>query len=304
MAWETTFAEGDVDRAFRDCDLVVEAEYRTQSQAHVAIEPCGALAEPDSTGRIILWSANQSVFRVQANVAEGLGLSMAKLRSVTPRVGGGFGNKMEMHVQGMTVALAIATGRPVKMILSREEDFQIVRLRHPYIVRSKTGAMKDGTLVARDVEVLLDCGAYGDDSPGVMGFSLYMARGPYRIPNNRARGRLYYTNKIRFGAFRGFGNPQVSFATESQLDEIAEKLQIDPIELRLKNATRKGDAWVGGGLVGSDGFVKCLEAVRDRLQLAGAEEDQTASGNATQFRRSVLVAYQRNFGDGSDYSVA
>lgn len=263
LAWQTTFAEGDVDRAFSECDVVVEGEFRTQAQAHVAIEPCGALAEVDAMGRVTLWSSNQSVFRVQANVSEGLGISMSKLRCLTPRVGGGFGNKMEMHVQAMTAALALASGRPVKMILSREEDFEIVRLRHPYVIRCKTGARKDGTLIARDVELLVDCGAYGDDSPGVMGFSLLMARGPYNIPHNRARGRLLYTNKIRFGAFRGFGNPQVSFASEIQLDEIAARIGMDPIELRIKNASRRGDTWVGGGQINSDGFVECLKKVRD-----------------------------------------
>jgi CO/xanthine dehydrogenase Mo-binding subunit len=275
LAWSTSFSEGDVDRAWSECDLIVEGEFETQAQAHVAIEPCGALAEIDAAGRVTLWSANQSVFRVQANVCEALCLSMSKLRCMTPRVGGGFGNKMEMHVQAMTAALAIDSGRPVKLILTREEDFEIVRHRHPYRIRAKTGAKRDGTLVAREVDIIVDCGAYGDDSPGVMGFSLLMARGPYRIPNVRATGQLYYTNKIRFGAFRGFGNPQVSFATEIQIDEIAEKIGMDALDLRLKNATRKGDSWVGGGPVHSDGFASCLKAVRE-----SAEWD----------RRSTLVA--------------
>jgi CO/xanthine dehydrogenase Mo-binding subunit len=275
LAWSTSFSEGDVDRAWSECDLIVEGEFETQAQAHVAIEPCGALAEIDAAGRVTLWSANQSVFRVQANVCEALCLSMSTLRCMTPRVGGGFGNKMEMHVQAMTAALAIDSGRPVKLILTREEDFEIVRHRHPYRIRAKTGAKRDGTLVAREVNIIVDCGAYGDDSPGVMGFSLLMARGPYRIPNVRATGQLYYTNKIRFGAFRGFGNPQVSFATEIQIDEIAEKIGMDALDLRLKNATRKGDSWVGGGPVHSDGFVSCLKAVRE-----SAEWD----------RRSTLVA--------------
>ena len=275
LAWSTSFSEGDVDRAWSECDLIVEGEFETQAQAHVAIEPCGALAEIDAAGRVTLWSANQSVFRVQANVCEALCLSMSTLRCMTPRVGGGFGNKMEMHVQAMTAALAIDSGRPVKLILTREEDFEIVRHRHPYRIRAKSGAKRDGTLVAREVNIIVDCGAYGDDSPGVMGFSLLMARGPYRIPNVRATGQLYYTNKIRFGAFRGFGNPQVSFATEIQIDEIAEKIGMDALDLRLKNATRKGDSWVGGGPVHSDGFVSCLKAVRE-----SAEWD----------RRSTLVA--------------
>ena len=262
VASETELSEGDVDTAFESCDLVVEGTYETAAQAHVALEPCGALADIDSQGRVTLWSANQSVFRVQANVCESLQMPMSKLRSVTPRIGGGFGNKMESHVQPMVVQLTRATGRPVKLILSREEDFECIRARHPYKIRCKTGVMNDGTLVARDVEVLVECGAFGDDSPGVLGYSLLMSRGPYRIPNARARGKLVYTNKLRFGAFRGFGNPQVGFAGESQLDEIAAKLGIDPLELRLKNIARSGDPWFAGGKVASNGLADCMQLAR------------------------------------------
>jgi CO/xanthine dehydrogenase Mo-binding subunit len=258
----TEIAEGDVARAWSECEIIVEGEFETPAQAHLAMEPCGALAEIDAQGRVTLWSANQSVFRVQANVCESLGLPMARLRCVTPRVGGGFGNKMEAHVQPIVVKLTLATGRPVKLILSREEDFQMVRVRHPARVRMRTGARRDGTLVARECELHLDGGAYGDDSPGVLGYALLMSRGPYRIPHMRAHGHVVYTNKLRSGAFRGFGNPQVSFAGETQLDEIAEQLRMDPLELRLKNMLRPGEAWFGGQMVPSNGLADCVSAVR------------------------------------------
>ncbi|MGH6894885.1 MAG: xanthine dehydrogenase family protein molybdopterin-binding subunit, partial [Dongiaceae bacterium] len=174
----TEIAEGDLAQGWRDSDLIVEGEFETPAQAHLAIEPCGALAEVDAQGRVTLWSANQSVFRVQANVCESLGLPMSRLRCLTPRVGGGFGNKMEAHVQPIAVKLALATSRPVKLVLSREEDFQMVRVRHPAKLRIKTGAKRDGTLIARECELLLDGGAYGDDSPGVLGYALLMSRGP------------------------------------------------------------------------------------------------------------------------------
>ena len=263
VASETELLEGDLEAGWAAAEVVVEGEFTTAAQAHLAIEPCGALAEVDPSGRVTLWSANQSVFRVQANVCESLRLPMSKLRSLTPRVGGGFGNKMEAHVQPLVVQLALVTGRPVKLILSREEDFEMVRARHPFRIRCKTGAKRDGTLVAREVEVLLDCGAYGDDSPGVLGYSLLMSRGPYRIPHCRCHGRLVYTNKLRFGAFRGFGNPQVSFAAETQLDEIAAEIGMDPIELRLKNLLRPGDPWFLGGKVESNGLEDCIRAARD-----------------------------------------
>jgi len=258
----TEIAEGDVARAWRDCEVIVEGEFETPAQAHLAMEPCGALAEVDAQGRVTLWSANQSVFRVQANVCESLGLPMARLRCVTPRVGGGFGNKMEAHVQPIAVKLALATERPVRLILNREEDFQMVRVRHPAKLRMRTGAKADGTLVARECELNLDGGAYGDDSPGVLGYALLMSRGPYRIPHMRAHGHVVYTNKLRSGAFRGFGNPQVSFAGETQLDEIAERLHMDPLELRLKNILMPGEAWFGGQAVPSNGLLDCVSAVR------------------------------------------
>ncbi len=262
VASETELSEGDIAQGFAAADVIVEGIFETSAQAHVAIEPCGALAEVDASGRVTIWSANQSVFRVQANVCESLLLPMSKLRSLTPRVGGGFGNKMEAHVQPMAVMLAIKTGRPVKMILNREEDFEIVRARHPFKIRMRTGAKTDGTLVAREAEVLLDCGAYGDNSPGVLGYSLLMSRGPYRIPHVRAYGRLVYTNKLRFGAFRGFGNPQVSFAGESQIDEIAARLGLDPLDMRVKNMTQPGDRWFCGGELASIGLAECIEKAR------------------------------------------
>jgi len=257
----TEFRTGDPDAAWAQCDAIVEATYRTQAQAHLSLEPCGALAEIDAAGRVTLWSANQSVFRVQASVCESLGLPMTKLRCLTPRVGAGFGNKMEAHVQPLVVLLAIRTRRAVKLILSREEDFETVRARHPFVIRVKTGAKADGTLVAREMELLLDGGAYGDDSPGVLGYALLMQCGPYRIPHVRGHGRVAYTNKMRFGAFRGFGVPQVTFAAESQLDELAAKLGIDRLELRRRNMLHPGDPWFGGQAIRSNGLAECVDTV-------------------------------------------
>jgi len=283
IASETSIQEGDVGAAWDECDVIVEGEFETPAQAHLSIEPVGALAEVDAEGRVTLWSANQSVFRVQANVCESLQLPMSKLRSLTPKVGAGFGNKMEPHVQPLVVQLALKTGRPVKLILNRAEDFEMVRARHPFKIRCKTGAKKDGTLVARELEAILDCGAYGDDSPGVLGYSLLMSRGPYRIPNCHCHGKLVYTNRMRFGAFRGFGNPQVTFATEQQLDEIAAQLGMDPFDLREKNMMQPGDRWFGGGEVASNGLAECLEKAK-----AASDWAADASASAPPGKRRAL----------------
>lgn len=272
---EQSITEGDVDAAFKGCDVVIEGQYRTQAQAHAYLEPCAALAEVDDRDKITIWSSHQSINRVQSNVCEALGLPMTRVRVVTPRVGGGFGGKMEATVQPIAAALALKTKRPVKLVLSREDDFAMIRTRHPSKIWMRTGAMHDGTIVARDAKLLYDGGAYSDDSPGVLAFGLYMARGPYRIPHFRASGKLVYTNKLRSSGFRGFGNPQVTFAGESQIDELADRLKLDPIELRLKNAIRTGDKWVGGQTVTSCGLAECLKQVRDR---SGWDKRRAAAG--------------------------
>jgi CO/xanthine dehydrogenase Mo-binding subunit len=256
-------AEGDVDKAWADCDVIVEGVFETQAQNHAYIEPSSALAEVDANGKLTVWSSNQSVFRVQANIAETLALPMSRVRCVTPRVGGAFGGKMESTVQPLTALLALKARKPVRVTLTREEEFEMVRSRHPARIWIKTGARKDGTLVARDIDILLDAGAYADDSPGVAGFAGLISRGPYRIPNVRVRSRAVYTNKLRAGAFRGFGGPQTCFAGETQIDEIAEKIGVDPIDIRMRNAITPGERFLLGQTLVSGGMIECLERVRE-----------------------------------------
>ena len=282
-------SEGDADSAWADCDVIIEGEYDTQAQCHTYMEPCSAIADIDANGKVTLWSGNQSVFHVQANVAQALGMPMSKIRSITPRVGGAFGGKMEQTVQPIVVALTQKSGRPVKLTLTREQDFEMIRSRHPAKVRMKTGAKKDGTLVAREVHVLLDAGAYADDSPGVAGICALFGRGPYHIENVFVDSRAVYTNKLRAGAFRGFGGPQVAIAGETQIDEIAEKLGIDPIDIRLKNAVRPGEDWMCGIALTKAGLTACLEQVREASDW-NKRREAVKSGNGTGKRRSIGIA--------------
>ncbi len=248
---------------FDEADVIVEGTYEVPAQYHAYMEPVAVLAAFAPDGRVTVWSATQSIFRTQANLNEGLGIPMGKIRCIAPRVGGGFGGKAEASGQLVTVMLAKKAAAPVRLVLSRDEDMITMRARHPGTLRIRTGAKADGTLVAREMEVWLDGGAYGDDSPAVMNLTLFYSRGPYHIPHVRSLGHAVYTNKLRLGAFRGFGNPQASFASESQIDEIAEKLGIDPIEIRIKNAIQAGEPWLTGQKITSSALVEALEAVRD-----------------------------------------
>ena len=263
VVFESSVTEGDVEQAFSRCDVVVEGTFETQAQHHLYLETNGCVADVDASGRITLHVTCQSVHHVQQRVAEELGEPMARVRAIATRVGGGFGGKHASPIHSIAAWLARSARRPVKLVLSRTQDFEVQRCRHPARIWMKTGATRDGTILARDVRITTDGGAYADESPPVLAFALLMSRGPYRIPHVRAHGRAVYTNKLRSGSFRGFGNPQASFAGESQIDDLARRLGVDPVELRLKNAMRPGDTAFGGQPVASCVLRECLTRVRD-----------------------------------------
>jgi CO/xanthine dehydrogenase Mo-binding subunit len=268
VVFESSVTEGDVDAAFAGCDVIVEGTWQTQAQHHLYMETNGCVADVDAAGRITLHATCQSVHHLQQRVAEDIGEPMARVRAIATRVGGGFGGKHPSNIHSIAAWLARAARRPVKLVLSRTQDFEIQRRRHPARIWMRTGARRDGTLVARDVRVTTDGGAYADESPAVLAFALLMSRGPYRIANARAIGQAVYTNKLRSGSFRGFGNPQASFAGESQIDELALKLGMDPFELRLKNAMQPGDTAFGGQPVPSCVLRDCLVRARDAQRAA------------------------------------
>lgn len=276
--WNCSIEEGDVDAAWASCDVVFEDVYETQAQHHVFLEPASALAEVDSNGKVSVWGPNQGVHYIQHRTADLLGLPFTQIRAISPAVGGGFGGRAGPHVQPIAAALAMATGRPVKITLTRAADFETGRSRHPSRTRIKIGAKKDGTLVALDADILLDGGAYCDESGGVSSFAVIMARGPYRIPHARAHARAVYTNKLRAGSFRGFGNPQSAFAREAALDSLAARLGIDPVALRLKNAMGNGEKWFGGQTVPACGVRECIEKLRDAVARDAAAAKPPAPG--------------------------
>ena len=259
----TEFMEGDPNAVWDECDVIVEGEYRVPAQYHAYMEPSSTVAEVDGNGKLTLWSSTQGVARSQMYTAMATGLPMSKVRVIAPRIGGGFGGKCEFTNQPITALLAQATGRPVKLTYSREDDMTMMKRRHGGLITMKTGAKKDGTLLARDCHIVLDGGAYADESPEVSPVAAFFSRGPYRIPNMRVEAWNVYTNLSRSSAFRGFGNPQATFAGESQLDDLAEKLGMDPLELRIKNALEQGDMFFCGKSIEKATVRACLEKVRE-----------------------------------------
>jgi CO/xanthine dehydrogenase Mo-binding subunit len=237
--------KGDVEVAFQQADVIVEGEYHTPAQEHAYLQPEAGVAYIDEEGRIAIIVGGQWVHEDQEQVAHALGLPLDKVRVIYPAIGGAFGGREDMSVQ---IVLALAAwrlyqrgiNRPVKIIWSREESIIGHHKRHPYFIRARWGATREGKLLAADVEVIADGGAYVYTSPKVLGNATIMCTGPYEIPNVRVDSYAVYTNNLPNGAFRGFGGPQGAFEAESQMNRLAEALGMDPVEIRMRNVLREG----------------------------------------------------------------
>jgi CO/xanthine dehydrogenase Mo-binding subunit len=229
---------GELEAA--EADVWVEGYYETAMQDQAALGPEGGLALPARDGGVDLLVTTQWLDVDRQQLAPCLGLPEEKVRISLAGVGGAFGSREDLHVQIHASLLALRTGRPVKMSYGREESFHGHPHRHPSRTWIRYGATADGRLVAADVRLLLDGGAYASSSPAVLANASTFAAGPYEIPNVRIEGTVVYTNNPPCGAMRGFGAPQVCFAYESALDALAEKLGFDPVELRLRNAVGTG----------------------------------------------------------------
>ena len=245
--------KGDVATALAGDDLViVEGTYRTGHQEHIYIEPNGVIAVPEGAGVVIHGSVQCPFYVIKA--LRCLFGEHPPVRVIQTETGGGFGGKEEYPsmIAGHAALLAIKSGKPVKIIYDRVEDMVATTKRHPAIVRHRTAVTREGRLIAMDIDVLLDGGAYITLSPTVLSRGCIHAAGPYRCDNIHIHGRAVFTNTPPNGAFRGFGAPQTEFAVEVHMDRIAEALGMDPVEIRRMNALRPGDTTATGQTLRDD----------------------------------------------------
>ncbi|MCB2189718.1 MAG: molybdopterin-dependent oxidoreductase, partial [Deltaproteobacteria bacterium] len=255
---------GKVDEALAACDVVQEGWFTSKKQDAAFIEPNQCVAVPDLEGRLILYSSTQVPHYVQRTLAMVTGLGMSKVRVVKPYVGGGFGPKASATPIDLASSfLALATGRPVRMAYTREQVFLFSRARHAFVHHMKIGAKRDGSVVVLDHEAMLDGGAYSSFGIATVYYAGSLLGGPYRMPHMRYHGRRVYTNKPACGAQRGHGGVIARALFEQQLDLVAEKLGMDPIELRLKNMMETGQVTCNDLAMSSLGMRQCIEAVRD-----------------------------------------
>lgn len=262
---------GDVEQGFKQSDYIFEHTYSVHYVQHVSMEPHVCIAYLDENRRLVLITATQVPFHVRRIVARVNQIPIARVRVIKPRIGGGFGGKQEVVLEDICSHIALRLGKPVVMELTREEEFYCARTRHPQFVTIKTGVNKDGTIVANQMYVVANTGAYGSHALTVQSNTGSKSLPLYRAANIKYVADVAYTNLPVAGAFRGYGAPQGYFALESHMDEIAHALGLDPLELRRRNLIRKGDrdpiaTKLGEGkegferIIRSCGIEECIEA--------------------------------------------
>ncbi len=230
-----TIKKGDVEKALKESDHVFHRQFRTQMVEHVPLEPHASIASWDGNGRVTLWTSLGRITLGREDLARTLAMPQSKIRLIGTVVGGNFGGKNEITNEPILALLSKKAGRPVKSVFTRGDEFISSTIRHPFTMDYTTGVDNSGKILARKIRLVLDGGAYCSWTGTTIGKGSILAPGPYNIDNILVEAYAVYTNKTTTGAMRGFGAPQVCFAYESQMDDIADALGIDPLEIRLRN---------------------------------------------------------------------
>jgi|CXWL01.1.fsa_nt_gi xanthine dehydrogenase molybdenum-binding subunit len=254
------YLHGDIEQGIRESDVIVEDTYTMQRAAHCCLGRAGIIAQFEADGRLTLHSLTQVPFSYKHDLSRIVGVPPEKIRVLQPPIGGAFGSKLDIHpFEPICVFLARTTGRPVRIVFTREEEFRTTPTRQPMVIHLKSGARKDGTFTFRDVRMTLDNGgrtSWGATTPWI---SMRTISSLYRVPHVRQHVDVVYTNNIYACAFRGYGNPQATFALESQIDQLADQLGMDPLEIRLRNAQEPGETTGQGMVLGTCGLADCLK---------------------------------------------
>ncbi|MGH7809803.1 MAG: xanthine dehydrogenase family protein molybdopterin-binding subunit, partial [Candidatus Binatia bacterium] len=244
LCYRFSYVKGDVEEGFKRADFVFENTFTFPRVQHFSMEPHATVAHFEAD-RVTLWAGTQEPFTLREHIADIFHLPLNKVRVIVPYLGGGYGGKLAVKTEPLAAALSWKAQRPVRLAHSIEESFKTVT-RHPARVKIKTGVMKDGKLVARRCLIHMETGAYADAGPRVTQKAGYRSFGPYRIAHMNTDAYTVYTNTVPAGAYRGFGTLQVTWAYESQMDIIAARLGIDPLQFRIKNLLKKGELYTPG----------------------------------------------------------
>ncbi|MED4270664.1 xanthine dehydrogenase subunit D [Geobacillus stearothermophilus] len=288
---QASYQKGNVEEAFQTCDVIVEETYELPRQMHAYMETEGGVIVPEKDGRITVYVGTQHGYKDRFQLARILNVPESKIRVVSSPIGGSFGGKDELNIQPYGALLAIKTGCPVKIHQSRRESVRSGLKRHPMKITMKTGASRNGKILAHQVRIIADTGAYATLGPAVLDFAVEHATGPYIIPNVHVEGLSVYTNNGVAGEFRGFGGNQVTFALEGQIDRLAVKLGICPMELRKRNLRKADDLGpVGQEIAPTDGAAQVLKAISQSPLLNKKESIEWGEGTDRWKKTGIGVA--------------
>jgi xanthine dehydrogenase molybdenum-binding subunit len=284
---------GDIEKGFAKADYIIEKTFTTHAQSHCSLETHSCIAEYSPDHQVTVWVSTQAPHALKQKLSTVLSIDLDRIRVVPAYVGGGFGSKIDLDTTHVAcVLLSKKSGRPVKIINSREEQFMATRIRHPTVCRLKFGFTREGIIVAKQATTIMDNGAYNSHGPSVLGYHNVMFSTLYRVENISYEGFLVYTNKNYGGACRGYGDPQATFAQETMMDMIAEKLNLDPIELRIKNANNPNEKTANAVEITSCGLRETLEAVKSASNWAAKKKNKIKN-------RGLGVASMTYTGGGS-----
>lgn len=303
IAGKTESEWGDVAKGFAESDLVVENRFESHLRTHGYLEPQATLASFEPSGKLNVWTSSQGPFIKRAKLARTLGLPQSAVRIQKAYVGGAFGGKIDLFAHEYCAALlSMKSGRPVRIMASRQEIFAAYRHGQPLMVEVKTGVRRDGELVAQQFRVINNCGAYRGSGVVVIFLAWGFAMLPYRVPNFAYEGYAVYTNNPIRAPQRGHGAPQLRFAVESQLDMIAEQLGMDPIEIRLKNARQKGEHLPNGDNVHNCGLSDCIRQAAEHTDFKGKYgKASRAESSGGRYRRGIGMGVSSYFGGSLIY---
>ncbi|MDW7668904.1 MAG: molybdopterin cofactor-binding domain-containing protein [Bacillota bacterium] len=260
--------KGDVEKGFKEADIIIEGTYTTPSQEHAPLETCASVAYVDESGKLVIHSKTQGLYFTQGDLANAFKLPLNKLKFVGGTIGGAFGAMNSIHTDHIAGVLALKTGKPVKFQLTREEEMMYTTIRSPWIFKFKDGVTKDGKITAREIDVLHDCGSFTELGLYAVEKNANMIAGATKIDNLAVNSRMVYTNKMQSGSMRGFGVNVGQFADQVHTEKLAKAVGMHPIEFRLKNSFKENDInHVGNELQA----VSAIETLKFVAEMAGEE---------------------------------
>lgn len=300
LSHEMHTSYGDIEKAFEEADYIYEDRLDTSKQAHCCLERRACIAKFDQSGKLTIWSQTQTPHTLRKELAKVLEIGISDVRVIRMPIGGGFGNRLVMDMKEPIAAfLSKKTKKPVQIANTRQEEFMTARPRFPYSITLKTAVTKEGKIIGRHAMAIVDNGAYSDKGPNTMSYCENVNSCFYNIPNTKFDGYIVFTNKQYGTGFRGFGNPQITYAIECQMDLIADRLGLDPVEIRMLNSHQRDEVTSSGKIIDTDSMRETIERAIKKANWYEKRKEYAVQSKDSKKLRGIGLASMLQSGGGS-----